>query len=151
MMVEQVVSSSRVYHVTSCDADPTGKMDSTEAIRKAISDAVQAAIGIIISGQANTLTGVHCYNKATSYNNAVTDTRVLDQASNDIIIGVLDTGVWPESKSFDDSGLPEIPIWLKGECESGPNFKPTLCNKKLVSAAWSEAVGLTRLDTDTRD
>jgi subtilisin family serine protease len=52
--------------------------------------------------------------------------------SSDIIVGLLDTGVWPESKSFDDTGYGPIPHTWKGKCEIGTNFTTLNCNKKLI-------------------
>ncbi|XP_027152547.1 subtilisin-like protease SBT4.13 [Coffea eugenioides] len=58
--------------------------------------------------------------------------RNLDIES-DIIIGVIDSGIWPESKSFSDHGFGPIPKKWKGVCKGGKNFT---CNNKIVGARY---------------
>nr|AGN12874.1 putative transcription factor DYSFUNCTIONAL TAPETUM 1 [Sisymbrium irio] len=55
----------------------------------------------------------------------------------DKVIGILDSGLWPESEAFNDKGLGPIPKHWKGECVAGPRFDPAKhCNKKLIGAKY---------------
>ncbi|CAE6097180.1 unnamed protein product [Arabidopsis arenosa] len=69
----------------------------------------------------------------------------------DIIIGVLDSGVWPESQSFNDKGLGPIPKRWKGMCVDGEDFDSKKhCNKKLIGARYYMDSLFRRNKTDSR-
>ena len=69
-------------------------------------------------------------------------------AGEDVIIGIVDGGVWPESLSFTDRtgsngngskdgklSYHHMPIW-HGECRPGEAFNSSHCNQKLIGARY---------------
>jgi subtilisin family serine protease len=83
----------------------------------------------------------------------------IDSSGEDIIIGVIDSGIWSESESFSDrtgtngSGsqvgklsYQQIPGW-HGKCTPGEAFPASKCNQKLIgaqrfNAAWGGDAGV---------
>ncbi|XP_078166962.1 subtilisin-like protease SBT3.7 [Carex rostrata] len=54
----------------------------------------------------------------------------------DIIIGIIDSGIWPESKSFDATGFGPAPKRWKGICQTGDLFGASNCSNKIIGARW---------------
>jgi subtilisin family serine protease len=61
-----------------------------------------------------------------------------------VVVGIIDTGIWPEHPSFADNGLPEPPVQIGdrpgfpgchfGNTAHNPNDAPFTCNNKLIGA-----------------
>ncbi|KAK8601964.1 hypothetical protein V6N12_051786 [Hibiscus sabdariffa] len=56
----------------------------------------------------------------------------------DVVVGIFDTGIWPESESFQEKPvMGAIPSSWKGACVEGEEFEPAIaCNRKLIGARY---------------
>ncbi|XP_044495324.1 subtilisin-like protease SBT1.5 [Mangifera indica] len=52
----------------------------------------------------------------------------------DLVIAVIDTGIWPERQSFNDRDLGPVPSKWKGQCVTTEDFPSSSCNRKIIGA-----------------
>lgn len=70
--------------------------------------------------------------------------KKVDGAGEDVIIGIVDGGIWPEHPSVSDRdtdgklAYQQIPGW-HGKCVPGEEFNASLCNQKLIGARYYNA------------
>jgi subtilisin family serine protease len=58
------------------------------------------------------------------------------QSGAGIVVGVIDTGIWPENPSFaGNTGIP-VPADWHGKCQGGQMFPDTTCNDKVIGARY---------------
>ncbi len=63
-----------------------------------------------------------------------------DDAGEDVVVGIIDSGIWPENESFTDrsgrknrQAYKRLRDW-RGTCVTGEQFSPADCNRKLIGA-----------------
>ncbi|XP_027355421.1 subtilisin-like protease SBT3.5 [Abrus precatorius] len=66
----------------------------------------------------------------------VTGVLTRGQSGRGTIVGVIDTGIWPESESFRDDHMDNPPPRWRGICQGGQNFDHSHCNRKIIGARW---------------
>lgn len=73
-----------------------------------------------------------------------------DKAGENVVIGIIDSGIWPENPSYadrvDTNGVPTFdqsaalaytaPIGWNGACQTGEGFTVSHCNNKLIGARY---------------
>jgi subtilisin family serine protease len=53
-----------------------------------------------------------------------------------VVVGIVDSGIWPENPSFSGEKITPRPKDWHGACVAGENFPVSLCNNKLVGARY---------------
>ncbi len=57
----------------------------------------------------------------------------------DVVIGIVDTGIWPEHPSLDATGFGPAPAGWSGTCAVGAGFTAANCSNKLIGARFFNA------------
>ncbi|KAG6790866.1 hypothetical protein POTOM_007035 [Populus tomentosa] len=129
---KEKVEDQMLYSYTRCINGFSAVLD--EAQVAALND--NPGVVSIFENKENRMYTTHSWDFLGFEKNGVPSLYSLQKKANfgeDIIIGNLDSGVWPESKSFNDEGMGPVPSKWKGTCDDGGGVT---CNKKLIGARY---------------
>ncbi|KAJ7516764.1 hypothetical protein O6H91_22G070100 [Diphasiastrum complanatum] len=125
---KEEVARSMVYSYTASFSGFAAELSTTEA-------ASISKMPGVVSVFPSSVKKLHTTRSWDFLGLSTTSNHGLPTGGSNIIIGVLDSGVWPESESFSDKYLPDpIPSRWKGTCVSGDSFSSSNCNRKLIGA-----------------
>lgn len=144
-----VISSSKLIHTYDNAFHGFSAMLSKEL------EAVKKLPGFLSSYKDNIVTPDTTHSSEFLGLNTATGLWPASQLGKDAIIGIVDTGIWPESASFRDDGMPQVPKTWKGICQPSKDFNSSLCNKKIIGARYfnqgARAAGDTTSVASARD
>ncbi|KAI8569933.1 hypothetical protein RHMOL_Rhmol02G0316400 [Rhododendron molle] len=130
---KEVASKSMVYSYKHGFSGFAAKLTESQAQRLAEFPGVIRVIPNSLHKLQTTRSWDYLGLSSATHNNLLHESKMGDG----VIIGVFDTGIWPESQVFDDEGFGPIPSTWKGVCESGQRFNATShCNRKVIGARW---------------
>ncbi|XP_066349721.1 subtilisin-like protease SBT1.3 [Miscanthus floridulus] len=119
-----------VYNYETAFHGFAAKLDEDEAERMAEADGVLTVLPETFL-QLHTTRSPDFLGISPEISNSIWSAGLVDH---DVVVGVLDTGIWPESPSFSDKGLGPVPAKWKGLCQTGRGFTVADCNPKIIGA-----------------
>lgn len=63
--------------------------------------------------------------------------RCLSSSLNFAELFIYFSGIWPESESFKDEGMGDIPSRWRGICQEGEKFNRSHCSRLIIFNCWS--------------
>lgn len=152
-VVLQAVSSAPVLHNYSVVLNGFAAMLTDAEVRTLMQRTDVAAVTPDVPRQLNTVS-THSFLGLDKPDGLWSKLGGKNGAGEGVIIGIVDSGVWPESPSFadrvDSQGKPTFdnggalvydaaPSGWKGECETGEGWTAGHCNNKLIGARFFDA------------
>ncbi|KAG0461400.1 hypothetical protein HPP92_021359 [Vanilla planifolia] len=125
--------ASLVYSYNKCFRGFAAKLTEDQALKMA----EMPGIISVFPNLKRTLHTTHSWDfMGLNFNESMETSGFSMKNQENVIIGFIDTGIWPESPSFSDERMPPVPSRWRGVCQGGESFSNYSCNKKVIGARY---------------